>query len=64
MNKFGWFMCGMFCTVLIILVMFSYLKIGSANDRLLMFSLSVGGIGLMVLSQEDKKLKKKQENGE
>ena len=62
MNKFGWFMCGMFCMVLTLLVILSYLEIGSINERVFMFSMSLGGIGLMVLTQKKKKQKKKQED--
>lgn len=55
MNKFGWFMCGVFGMVLWMDVIFSMNSFGSADKRVLMFILALIGIGLILITQKEKK---------
>lgn len=55
MNKFGWFMCGIFGSGMGIDMIFSYYHLGSVDQRVALFIFGILGIGLMILTQKDVK---------
>lgn len=54
MTGFGWFNCGVFMSTIVIDIWLIYYNLGSINQRVLIFILSIIGIGLMLLTQKQK----------
>jgi hypothetical protein len=56
MNKTGWFLTGIYTLGMMITIYFSYLNIGTINQRVLSFVLCIIGIGVNVLLLKEKEL--------